>query len=215
MSTAPDESRNASADPAEAAEAAEAHARAAFDRARNGQPSAFGVVVRHYHPRLYNAVYRLVGDHDDALEVTQDAFAKAFEKLDRFRGDSGPYTWLFRIAANAAISRIRRGKRRKHASLDAGGGAARGLADPSRGPADAAEQSEDHRAVVAALGRLDAEYRTLLVMRDLEGFDYNQMAAMLDLPMGTLKSRLFRARVALREQLQDHFRDRGEVGDDA
>ena len=200
-------------------DAEERRARAAFDRARSGEPSAFGEVVRVYHARIYNAVFRLLGDHDDAAEVTQDAFAKAFERLASFRGDSGPYTWLFRIANNAAITRIRRGKHRRAASLDAmtraageGGGwrTAYGEApDPEASdPRRLAEADEDRRAVADALGRLDAEYRSLLVMRDLEGFDYKQMAALLDLPLGTLKSRLFRARVALRELLQDHFEAR-------
>lgn len=202
----------------------EAEARAAFVEARRGRRSAYGTVVHLYHDRIYNAVYRLIGNHDDAAEVTQEAFAKGFEKLDHFRGDSGPYTWLFRIAMNAAVTRIRRGRRRKTYSLDApdasggGGGQASyrsgreeghrpgdNLADAGPSPDEVAELSEDHRAVLDGLGRLDAEYRALLVMRDLEGFDYRQMAEILDMPMGTLKSRLFRARVALREQLQDHF----------
>lgn len=211
----------------------EAEARAAFLEARHGRRSAYGTVVRLYHDRIYNAVHRLVRHHDDAAEVTQEAFAKGFEKLDRFRGDSGPYTWLFRIAMNAAVTRIRRGRRRKTYSLDAldtnaGAGwqtnyrarqddAPRpgdSLADGGLSPDEAAELSEDHRAVLDGLGRLDAENRALLVMRDLEGFDYRQMAEILDLPMGTLKSRLFRARTALREQLQDHFELRRRRGAD-
>ena len=196
----------------------EREARAAFDEARSGRPAAYGTVVRLYHDRLYNAVYRLVRHHDDAAELTQEAFTRGFEKMGGFRGDSGPYTWLFRIAMNAAVTRIRKGRRRRTGSLDAldadaagvggyqiGGGGAGALPDRGVGPADRAEQSEDGRAVLDALGRLDAEYRAILVMRDLEGFDYRQMAEILDLPLGTLKSRLFRARVALRELLQDHF----------
>ena len=200
----------------------DAQAREAFYLARQGQRSAYGTVVRIYQDRLFNAVYRLVGDRDDAAEITQDAFTRGLEKLEDFRGDSGPYTWLFRIAMNAAVSRIRRSSRRKTVSLDAidtgeGGHAGQGrgrgrgnftdnLPGPGASPAESAQTSESHQAVLAALERLDAEYRALLVMRDLEGFDYRQMAEVLGLPLGTLKSRLFRARVALREQLQDHFR---------
>jgi RNA polymerase sigma-70 factor (ECF subfamily) len=194
-------------------------ARDAFDRARTGRPQEFALVVHTYHDRLYNAVYRLLHDHDDAQEVVQDTFAKGFEKMDGFRGEAGPYTWLFRIAVNGAMTRLRKGKRRKTVSLDevsrmnaAAGSGWRtqwggDVADDSAGsdPAAAGEAGEDAKAVVAALGRLDAEYRAILVMRDLEGFDYQQMADVLGLPLGTLKSRLFRARVALREQLQGHF----------
>ena len=223
---------DAPAVPETAEERQDRQARAAFDAARAGTRSAYGTVVRIYQDRLFNAVLRLVGNADDAAEVTQEAFARGFEKLDDFRGDSGPYTWLFRIAMNAAVSRLRRASRRKTVSLDAldsmGGGYSTsfggGSSDARRGryadslegdgptPAAAAEQSEDGRAVVEALGRLDAENRALLVMRDLEGFDYKQMAEVLGLPLGTLKSRLFRARVALRELLQDHFEQRDRHG---
>ena len=193
-------------------------ARIAFDRARHGDRTAYGTVVRLYQDRLYNAVFRLVGDHDDAAEITQEAFTRGLEKMTDFRGDSGPYTWLFRIAMNAAVSRIRRGGRRKTISLDAmmaaeagrpgGGGIHDRLPGRESSPDEAAELSEDHRAVTTALWRLDAEYRALLVMRDLEGFDYRQMAEVMGLPLGTLKSRLFRARVALRDLLQEHFNRR-------
>ena len=193
-------------------------ARTAFEQARLGERSAYGTVVRIYQNRLFNAVYRMIGNREDAAEVTQEAFTRGLEKLSEFRGDSGPYTWLFRIAMNAAVSRIRRSSRRRTVSLegmdapDSGrSGGARGrytdnLAGNEASPAEAAEMSEAHKAVVAALNRLDPEYRALLVMRDLEGFDYRQMADVLGLPLGTLKSRLFRARMALRDLLEPQFR---------
>ena len=199
------------------AEALDRLGRAAFDRARQGDRAAYGQVVRVYHDRLYNAVYRLVRHSEDAADLVQDTFAKGFEKLGEFRGDSGPYSWLFRIAVNASMTHLRRGRRRREILKDAaadptlsgmtgdGTGWRTGFSAGGRDPADATEQSEDQKAVLDALGRLDAEYRALLVMRDLEDFDYKQMAEILDLPLGTLKSRLFRARVALRELLQDHF----------
>lgn len=205
--------------PTPVSEAEEAQARAAFEQARAGQRSAYGVVVRIYQHRLFNAVYRMVGNREDAAEITQEAFTRGLEKLSDFRGDSGPYTWLFRIAMNAAVSRIRRSSRRRTVSLDAmdapeggrgGGGSGRGrFTDslPGRGitPSESAQMSEAHRAVVGALNQLDPEYRALLVMRDLEGFDYRQMADVLGLPLGTLKSRLFRARMALRDLLAPQF----------
>ena len=209
--------RGAAPSPAREVDPDEARARAAFDRARAGQRGDFGVVVRVYQDRLYNAVYRLVSDPDDAAEVVQEAFARGFEKMADFRGDSGPYTWLFRIAMNAAVSRLRKGKRRKTVSLDAldsmGGGYATSFGRAAvAAPTESAERSEDHNAVIEALGKLDAENRALLVMRDLEGFDYKQMAEILGLPLGTLKSRLFRARAALREHLRGHF-DRQQGGE--
>ena len=196
---------------------AEVEARHAFAQAQAGHTAAFGTVVRIYQDRIYNAVYRMVNHADDAAEITQEAFTRGMEKIHSFRGEAGPYTWLFRIAMNAAVSRIRKGGKKKTTSLDAmvsgSGGwqtgyAGRTMADESPSPDDQAEMSEDHKAVVDALGKLDTEYRAILVMRDMEGFDYKQMADVLGLPMGTLKSRLFRARVAMRELLQEHFAER-------
>lgn len=216
----PPHSANGRFPPTPLSEAEDAQARAAFDQARSGQRSAYGVVVRIYQHRLFNAVYRMVGNREDAAEITQEAFTRGLEKLADFRGDSGPYTWLFRIAMNAAVSRIRRSSRRRTVSLDAmdsyeggrggGSGSSRGrftdsIAGSTETPAESAQTSEAHRAVVAALDQLDPEYRALLVMRDMEGFDYRQMADVLGLPLGTLKSRLFRARMAMRDLLAPQF----------
>ena len=148
-------------------------------------------------------------------------------KIDSFRGDASPYTWLFRIGVNLAISQIRKVRRLRVFSLDrpaAGGRGGRngqvgfgddqasGLVDRiarDRGtggtPPERMEKHERDQMVLAALGRLDAEYRAVLVMRDFEGFDYQQMADVLGLPLGTLKSRLFRARMALRDELKAYL----------
>ncbi|HEV7299325.1 MAG TPA: sigma-70 family RNA polymerase sigma factor [Tepidisphaeraceae bacterium] len=191
-------------------------------KAQLGDRGAYGQIVLKYQDRLYNGVLRMVGDADEARELTQEAFTRGLMKLDSFRGDSAPYTWLFRIAVNLAISQLRKVQRRRVFSLDAATPAAKsngrhpqdqaaGLADrfgragaPS--PAQQAENHERDGQVLAALGRLDAEYRAVLVMRDVEGFDYQQMADVLGLPLGTLKSRLFRARLALRDELKGYFK---------
>jgi RNA polymerase sigma-70 factor (ECF subfamily) len=190
-------------------------------RARTGDRGAFGQLVVLYQDRLYNAILRLVGDRDEAAELTQEAFARSLESLDSFRGDSAPYTWMFRIAVNLSISRLRKVQRHRVFSLDrpaSGNGQsgrhgdqAAGLVDRVRqsgpGPAAALEKREQAEQVVAALGRVEPEYRAVLVMRDVEGFDYQQMADVLDLPLGTLKSRLFRARIALRDELKPYMED--------
>ena len=170
----------------------------------------------------------MVGEPEEARELTQETFARGLEKVETFRGEASPYTWLFRIGMNLAISNLRRSQRVRVFSLD-GGGSSRGghggimgvttqwngaAAGPGGGadrphrigegdtPAQAAERNELHQVVVDALGRIDAEYRAVLVMRDVEGFDYQQMADVLALPLGTLKSRLFRARMALKDELR-------------
>jgi RNA polymerase sigma-70 factor (ECF subfamily) len=187
-------------------------------KARAGDRFAYGQIVRLYQDRLYNAILRLVGDRDEATELTQETFTRGLEKIETFRGESGAYTWLFRIGMNLAISQLRRSKRRRTFSLDGPADTA-GRADDQAAslmsrmqqhrdtaPPAALESRERAEQVLAALGRLDAEYRAVLVMRDIEGFDYQQMAELLSLPLGTLKSRLFRARVALRDELTAFMR---------
>lgn len=195
-------------------------------KAQHGDRASYGQLVVAYQDRLYNAILRLVGDADEARELSQEAFTRGLMKLSSFRGDASPYTWLFRIAVNLAISHLRKVQRHRVFSLDTpprnGNGRhdddqASSLADRvSEGglsggiavlPPDDLERKELHREVLAALGRLDAEYRAVLVMRDIEGFDYQQMAEVLDLPLGTLKSRLFRARLALRDELRAYLSD--------
>lgn len=212
---------------------------ALLERAKAGDRPAYGQIVVLYQDRLYNAILRLVGDRDEAQELTQEAFTRGLMKLDSFRGDASPYTWLFRIAVNLAISQLRKVRRNRVFSLDRpgfGSGARGGPgrtgsngrydADDSQAsglmdrmshnglgrdapdePSRRAEHRERDQQVLAALGRLDAEYRAVLVMRDVEGFDYQQMADVLGLPLGTLKSRLFRARLALRDELRSYLKD--------
>ena len=210
---------DATAGPAVAAAADPATARAAdlLRQAAGGDRAAFGQLVVLYQDRMYTAVLRLVGNRDEAAELTQEAFAKALAGSDGFRGDAHPYTWLFRIAMNLSLSRLRQSRRRRTFSLDAAadGGSGRpadqaanlvarvraGGADP----ADAAERRERAEQVVAALGRVDPDHRAVLVMRDVDGLDYQQMAELLELPLGTVKSRLFRARLALRDELRAYM----------
>jgi RNA polymerase sigma-70 factor (ECF subfamily) len=189
-------------------------------RAQSGDRAAFGQIVLLYQDRLFNAVLRTVGDADEAREIVQETFTKALVKIESFRGEAGPYTWLFRIAVNLAISQLRKVKRHRTFSLDrpssrnsrsgesddqASGLMDQVARDRGAGPAQSIEDREQAEQVLAALGRLDAEYRAVLVMRDIEGFDYQQMAQVLGLPLGTLKSRLFRARLALRDELRPYM----------
>jgi len=177
-------------------------------KARRGDRGAYGQLVVLYQDRLFNAVLRLVGDPEDARELAQEAFARGLNKIQSFRGESSPYTWLFRIAMNLAISSLRRVQRHKVFSLEGTNGSE--IPGPSIAgePAAEAERRELHGQVAAALGRIEADYRIVLVLRDIEGFDYQQMAELLDLPLGTVKSRLFRARLALRDELRPYFADR-------
>jgi len=194
---------------------------ALLQKAQRGDRGAYGQIVVLYQDRLYNAVLRLVGDREEARELTQEAFTRGLMKLDTFRGDASPYTWLFRIAVNLAISQLRKLQRVRVFSLDRPSANGHGRDDDQAAslidrvardkaelPPQRMERRERDEAVLAALGRLDAEYRAVLVMRDIEAFDYQQMADVLGLPLGTLKSRLFRARLALRDELRTYLSDR-------
>jgi RNA polymerase sigma-70 factor (ECF subfamily) len=169
-----------------------------------GDTAAFGVLVRRYQERLYHSVYRLVDNAEDAQDVVQEAFLSAYQALDSFKGDALFFTWLYRIAVNTAISLKR--KRRAMVRMDAGPGGAYAIepldpSDVSR-PGHALEQAEQGRRVHEALARLSPEHRAVLVLKDMEGQKYETMADILQVPIGTIRSRLHRARLELRELLE-------------
>ncbi|MBN9521908.1 sigma-70 family RNA polymerase sigma factor [bacterium] len=167
-----------------------------------GRRDAFGELVSRYQARLYSAAVRLVDSPDDAADVVQDAFLNAYQSLHAFKGDAEFFTWLYRIAFNGAISLKR--KKRPTGSLDAAGGE-HGFepADPSDyvRTGHALERTEEDRLLHAALGRLSPEHREVLTMKDLDGLRYEEIAEVLGVPVGTVRSRLHRARLELRELL--------------
>jgi RNA polymerase sigma-70 factor (ECF subfamily) len=167
-----------------------------------GKNAAFGLLVRRYQDRLYHSVYRLVDNPDDALDVVQDAFLSAFQNLGHFKGDSLFFTWLYRIAVNTAIS-LKRKQRLAVSITGRNGEAAIDPLDPSEvnQPGHALEQAEQERRIQQALSRLSPEHRAVLVMKDIEGQKYETMAEVLGVPIGTIRSRLHRARMELRELL--------------
>lgn len=178
--------------------------RVLIDQSLQGDSSAFGVLVRRYQDRLYNTVYRLVGNHEDAQDTLQEAFLNAYQSLRSFKGDSRFFTWIYRIAINAAISLKR--KRKNAVSIDAGlvDGIPFDPVDESAGiePERAIEQAEEEQILQDALDRLSDDHRAVLVMKEIEGFKYEDIAEVLRIPIGTVRSRLHRARVELREVLE-------------
>ena len=168
-----------------------------------GDTAAFGVLVRRYQDRLYHTVYHLVDNAEDAQDVVQEAFLNAYQALAGFKGDAQFSTWLHRIAVNTAISLKR--KRRAMVRLDGGtAGEAAEPSDPSEQsrPGHALERAEQQRRVRQALSRLSPEHRAVLVMKDMEGQKYETMAEVLRVPVGTIRSRLHRARLELRQLLE-------------
>jgi RNA polymerase sigma-70 factor (ECF subfamily) len=165
-----------------------------------GDSAAFGRLVAAYQDRLYNSLLRVLGSSEDAADIVQDAFVQAFTKLNTFRGTSAFYTWLYRIAFNLAMSHARRGH--KTTSLD--GMKALVGEEPMDG-APAVEsgliQQERIDLVHAALAQLGLDYRQILVLREIDGYSYEEIAEILELPVGTVRSRLFRARMHMRDLL--------------
>jgi RNA polymerase sigma-70 factor (ECF subfamily) len=169
-----------------------------IESALAGNSAAFGDLVRKYQDRLYNTMVHLIGSTEDAKDVVQDAFVKAFVKLESFQRSSAFYTWLYRIAFNTAMSRQRR--RRETASIDDDCG--HDPTDPAAVPEERLEQEELAAQVRRALGTLSEEHRIVLVLRDIDGCDYEAIAEVLEIPLGTVRSRLHRARLQLRDQLK-------------
>jgi RNA polymerase sigma-70 factor, ECF subfamily len=169
-----------------------------------GDTAAFGRLVGLYQDRIYNSLLRVLGSAEDARDITQDAFVQAFVKLKSFRGSSAFYTWLYRIAYNLAMSHARR--ERTMVSLD--GVKASWGSEPLDGqPAPDADvlRREQVELVHAGLAALSLEYRQVLVLREIDGCRYDEIAEILELPVGTVRSRLFRARLQLRDHLAPRF----------
>lgn len=166
-----------------------------------GHREAFGVLVRRYQDRLYNAMVHTVGNAEDARDVVQDTLLQAFRRLETFRSSSAFYTWLYRIALNTAASRRRR--KQVPVSVDHAR-ETRGDEPVDAGPApgERLEREERCRRVRQAIALLPEEQRAVLVLRDLDGLHYEEIAVILDLPVGTVRSRLHRARLQFRDVLK-------------
>lgn len=187
-----------------------------------GDRGAWGDLLKRYQDRLFAVCLRMVGDRDRAADLTQDAFVKILQGLESWDGRSRLSTWMIRVTMNVCLSHLRAAKLRRTTSLDApvtatqtrgerlgdvrrpdgGYGGSRGAAAGEPGAGEGVEQREQKRRLLAALAGLDPEQRSIIVLRDVQGLDYEQIAAALGTAVGTVKSRLFRARLALRELME-------------
>lgn len=175
--------------------------------AQRGDLDAFNTLVLNYQDILFNTALRIVGDDDLAADATQEAFLSAFRSLNSFRGGSFK-AWLMRTVTNACYDEMRRRKRRPTTPLepDSDDGnamdAPRWLADTDLSPEERMEAEELEHAIQHCLDNLPVEFRTVVVMADIQGLDYTEVAAAVRVPLGTIKSRLARARLRLRECLK-------------
>ncbi|MBD3291662.1 MAG: sigma-70 family RNA polymerase sigma factor [Armatimonadia bacterium] len=179
------------------------------ERARQGDRAAFGQLVDEYKDKIYNYVARMLNDPYEAEDVTQEAFLRAYRSLPRFRGASSFHTWLYRIASNLAIDVVRKRKRQDPTfSLDEpiesdDGEYEREIPDDTGSPEDRTSTRETRVAVRRAIMELPEKLRDVMILYELQGETYEDIADILDVPLGTVKSRLFNARNRLKESLEE------------
>jgi RNA polymerase sigma-70 factor (ECF subfamily) len=175
--------------------------------AQGGSLDAFNALILHYQDSVFNTALRILGDEDLASDATQEAFLSAFRSITSFRGGSFK-AWLMRTVTNACYDELRRQKRRPTIPLepetDEGEemDSPRWLADTNMSPEQEAEADEVEHAIQHCLNNLPVEFKTVVVMADIQGMDYSEVAIAVHVPLGTIKSRLARARLRLRECLQ-------------
>jgi RNA polymerase sigma-70 factor (ECF subfamily) len=172
-----------------------------------GTDEAYEILIQRFHQPVYNLVCRLMDDSSEASDVVQEVFLKVFRKVGSFRGNSSLKTWIYRIAVNEAYNHHRWFSRhqRQEIALDSEDGApccAQHLTDPGRSPFEQAADRETHMLVEAALEKLNPKFRTAVVLRDIEDLSYEDIAAVLEISLGTVKSRITRGREALRKILE-------------
>ena len=166
-------------------------------RSRSGDAEAFGTLVRQHAGKAIGTASLMLGSHHDAMDASQEAFVRAWRKIDRFRGDGSFSAWFGAILRNVCLDRLRHRARRRHASLDD----TPDLADPDDSPEVLADKSEQARELWRAIRRLTPAQRDIIILSHFQEMSYKRIAEVLEIPIGTVMSRLYGARKALRGQL--------------
>jgi RNA polymerase sigma-70 factor (ECF subfamily) len=179
--------------------------------AQKGDVGAFEQLIKKYDRNVFRIAQHITQNREDAEDVVQDAFLKAYQKLDQFQGNSKFYTWIVRIAVNEALMKLRKRKSDKLVSMDEDvetdeGTITREFADWSPNPEQQYNQAELNDILSRTIQGLPASFRTVFVLRDVEGLSTEETAEMLGLSVPAVKSRLLRARLQLRERLSRHFK---------
>jgi RNA polymerase sigma-70 factor (ECF subfamily) len=177
-------------------------------RARKGERQAFRQLVERYQRKMAGLAVGMLRDPDDALDVVQEAFAKAYQSLNRFKGDSGFYTWIYRITVNLCIDHQRREGKVVRVPIDVpdeSGGGGSVVPDDSVGgdPLRGAQDAEIREHIERAMAELTPEHRAVILLREVEGLSYDEISQALDCPKGTVMSRLHYARRQLQHKLRE------------
>lgn len=177
-----------------------------IERCKQGDPSAFNELIQRYEKQVFNLAYRLTGNYDDANDVASDTFVRIYNSIGKFRGDAAFSTWLYRIVTNVYLDTRKRRLAHPHSSLEEyleleDGSLTRQIEDPLPGPQHNVEERERYEILQAAISELPEFQRIIIVLYHIQELPYEDIAEILDMPLGTVKSRLNRARRALREKL--------------
>ena len=178
---------------------------------------AFDALVAAYEKKIFNVIYRVLGDYEEAADLTQETFISAYKSFDRFRGEAKVYTWLYQIAINHCRNRLRqRGRSRalQIESLDQpreweeeDSGSSRDIADLTHAPHAVLEEKELRQRILAAVESLPPDYREVVVLREIHGLSYNEIADATRLSLDNVKTRLSRARAMLRRKLEPYYKE--------
>ena len=175
----------------------------------------FDALVVLYQKKIFNAIYRFIGDYEEATDLTQETFISAFKHYDRFRGDSKVFTWLYQIARNLCINRVRQRERQRSLriesldqprDLDDEEGMTREIADSSQAPHTLLEKKELQQRLRAAVEALPPDYREVVLLREYHNLSYNEIVEATGLTLENVKTRLSRARAMLRRKLEPYYR---------
>jgi RNA polymerase sigma-70 factor (ECF subfamily) len=182
---------------------------------QKGEVDAFEVLVRRHQKRMLNIAYRIIGSYEEACEIVQDAFISAYKNIKGFKAEAKFSTWLYTIVINLSRNRLKQVRRRRHREaystnnpIPTPDGEIQGD-PPSNAPSalDQLEARDVQQQVQGCINTLDAEFREVIILRDIQGFSYDEISAMLKIPAGTVKSRLFRAREGIKDCLKDVMGD--------
>jgi RNA polymerase sigma-70 factor (ECF subfamily) len=176
-------------------------------KSQSGDIEAFESLISSYDKRAYNIAYRVMGNEEDAKDMAQEAMLRIFRSIKDFKGQSSFSTWLYRIVTNVCLDELRRRKNDKHISIDSTIQTENGelhieLSSDKETPESVYERVEQRELIKKAIRELNDEYRSVIVLRDIQGFSYDEISNMLDCSLGTVKSRINRARTMLRDKLK-------------